>query len=190
MASHAYLAVELGTGGEPSAAHHVAAAEAVARSGADLLIWTDSFVAPDPADPPTLDAVAVAARVATVVGEIGLVPTVTVTHTEPFHISKAIATLDIVSLGRAGWQVDVSRTEEEARQFGRKSAAPPAMLWREAAEAVEVVARLWDSWDDDAVIRDLPTGRYVDRDRLHYIDFVGEFFSVKGPSIKIGRAHV
>jgi alkanesulfonate monooxygenase SsuD/methylene tetrahydromethanopterin reductase-like flavin-dependent oxidoreductase (luciferase family) len=183
MASHAYLAVELGTGGEPTAAHHVAAAEAVARSGADLVIWADSFVAPDPADPPTLDAVAVAARVAPVVPGIGLVPTVTVTHTEPFHISKAIATLDIVSLGRAGWQVDVSRTEEEARQFGRKPAAPPALLWREAAEAVEVVARLWDSWEDDAVIRDVATGRYVDRDRLHYIDFVGEFFSVRGPSI-------
>jgi alkanesulfonate monooxygenase SsuD/methylene tetrahydromethanopterin reductase-like flavin-dependent oxidoreductase (luciferase family) len=183
MASHAYLAVELDTSGEPSAAHHVAAAEAVARSGADLVIWADSFVAPDPAEPPTLDAVAVAARVAPVVGEIGLVPTITVTHTEPFHISKAIATLDIVSMGRAGWQVDVSRTEEEARQFGRKPAAPPAVLWREAAEAVEVVVRLWDSWEDDAVLRDLPTGRYVDRDRLHYIDFVGEFFSVKGPSI-------
>jgi alkanesulfonate monooxygenase SsuD/methylene tetrahydromethanopterin reductase-like flavin-dependent oxidoreductase (luciferase family) len=183
MASHAYLAVELATSGEPSAAQHVAAAEAVARSGADLVIWADSFVAPDPADPPTLDAVAVAARVAPVVDGIGLVPTVTVTHTEPFHISKAIATLDIVSLGRAGWQVDVSRTEEEARLFGRKPAAPPAALWREAAEAVEVVVRLWDSWEDDAVIRDVTTGRYIDRDRLHYIDFVGEFFSVKGPSI-------
>jgi alkanesulfonate monooxygenase SsuD/methylene tetrahydromethanopterin reductase-like flavin-dependent oxidoreductase (luciferase family) len=106
-----------------------------------------------------------------------------VTHTEPFHISKAIATLDLVSMGRAGWQVAVSRTEEEALLFGRKPAAPPALLWQEAAEAVEVVVRLWDSWEDDAVIRDLPTGRYVDRDRLHYIDFVGEFFSVKGPSI-------
>src|SRR6478735_11597382 len=183
MASHAYLAVELGTGGEPSAAHHVAAAEAVARSGADLVIWADSFVAPDPAEPPTLDAVAVAARVAPVVPGIGLVPTVTVTHTEPFHISKAIATLDLVSQGRAGWQVAVSRTEEEALLFGRKPAAPPALLWREAAEAVEVVVRLWDSWEDDAVIRDVATGRYVDRDRLHYIDFTGTYFSVKGPSI-------
>jgi alkanesulfonate monooxygenase SsuD/methylene tetrahydromethanopterin reductase-like flavin-dependent oxidoreductase (luciferase family) len=180
MGAHAYVAVELGTGGEPSAAHHLAAVRSVAESGADLVLWEDSFV---PAEPPTLDAVAIAARVAPVVPGIGLVPTVTVTHTEPFHISKAIATLDLVSQGRAGWQVAVSRTEEEARLFGRKPAAPPALLWREAAEAVEVVVRLWDSWEDDAVIRDLPTGRYVDRDRLHYIDFVGEFFSVKGPSI-------
>jgi alkanesulfonate monooxygenase SsuD/methylene tetrahydromethanopterin reductase-like flavin-dependent oxidoreductase (luciferase family) len=183
MGGHAYLAVELDTSGDPGAAPHVAAARAVADTGADLVIWADSFVAPAQADPPTLDAVAVAARVAPVVAGIGLVPTVTVTHTEPFHISKAIATLDLVSMGRAGWQVAVSRTEEEARLFGRKPAAPPALLWREAAEAVEVVVRLWDSWEDDAVIRDVATGRYVDRDRLHYIDFVGEFLSVKGPSI-------
>ena len=183
MGAHAYVAVELGTSGEPSAAHHVAAAQAVADSGADLVFWADSFVPPEPAAPPTLDAVAIAARAAPVVSGIGLVPTVTVTHTEPFHVSKAIATLDLVSQGRAGWQVAVSRTEEEALLFGRKPAAPPALLWREAAEAVEVVVRLWDSWEDDAVIRDLPTGRYVDRERLHYIDFVGEFFSVKGPSI-------
>jgi alkanesulfonate monooxygenase SsuD/methylene tetrahydromethanopterin reductase-like flavin-dependent oxidoreductase (luciferase family) len=183
MGGHAYLAVELGTSGDPGAAQHVSAARAVADTGADLVIWADSFVAPARADPPTLDAVAVAARVAPVVAGIGLVPTVTVTHTEPFHISKAIATLDLVSMGRAGWQVAVSRTEEEARLFGRKPAAPPALLWREAAEAVEVVVRLWDSWEDDAVIRDVATGRYMDRDRLHYIDFVGEFLSVKGPSI-------
>jgi len=183
MGAHAYVAVELGTGGEPSAAHHLAGVRAVAGSGADLVLWADSFVPPDPAEPPTLDAVAIAARVAPVVPGIGLVPTVTVTHTEPFHISKAIATLDLVSQGRAGWQVAVSRTEEEALLFGRKPAAPPALLWQEAAEAVEVVVRLWDSWEDDAVIRDVATGRYVDRDRLHYIDFVGEFFSVKGPSI-------
>jgi alkanesulfonate monooxygenase SsuD/methylene tetrahydromethanopterin reductase-like flavin-dependent oxidoreductase (luciferase family) len=56
-------------------------------------------------------------------------------------------------------------------------------LFDEAADAVDVVRRLWDSWEDDAVIRDVATGRFVDRDKLHYIDFTGRFFSVKGPSI-------
>jgi alkanesulfonate monooxygenase SsuD/methylene tetrahydromethanopterin reductase-like flavin-dependent oxidoreductase (luciferase family) len=56
-------------------------------------------------------------------------------------------------------------------------------LFEEATDAVEVVRRLWDSWEDDAVIRDQPTGRFVDREKLHYIDFEGRFFSVKGPSI-------
>ena len=56
-------------------------------------------------------------------------------------------------------------------------------LFDEATDAVEVVRRLWDSWEDDAIIKDKPTGRYIDRDKLHYVDFDGPFFSVKGPSI-------
>jgi len=113
---------------------------------------------------------------------IGLVPVATVTHTEPFHISKAIATLDFVSHGRAGWQVRVSGTAHEAELFGRRDVSG-ADLFDEASDAVEVVRRLWDSWEDDAIIRDVATGRFVDRDKLHYIDFAGKYFSVKGPSI-------
>ncbi|OBH48925.1 FMNH2-dependent monooxygenase [Mycobacterium mantenii] len=129
------------------------------------------------------DATLVAARVAPVTTHIGLVPVATVTHTEPFHVSKAIATLDHVSHGRAGWQVRVSPTAHEAALFGRRTAPAGDELFEEAADAVEVVRRLWDSWEDDAVIRDLETGRYIDRAKLHYIDFAGERFSVKGPSI-------
>jgi alkanesulfonate monooxygenase SsuD/methylene tetrahydromethanopterin reductase-like flavin-dependent oxidoreductase (luciferase family) len=144
-----------------------------------------------------LDAVLTAARVAPGTRHIGLVPTVTVTHTEPFHLSKAIATLDYVSSGRAGWRVLVSARKTEADQFGRRefpafrfadrelpaAAALLTELSDEAADYVEVVRRLWDSWEDGAEIRDAATGRFVDRDRLHYIDFTGRFFSVRGPSI-------
>lgn len=163
--------------------HHVGLAELAARAGVDLLALPDTFAAPEPPVGPTLDAVAIAARIAPVVPAVGLVPMVTVTHTEPFHVAKAIATLDLVSAGRAGWEPAVSRTPDEAALFGRKPAAPAAELWREAAEAVEVVVRLWDSWEDDAVIRDVATSRYIDREKLHRIDFTGEFFSVVGPSI-------
>jgi alkanesulfonate monooxygenase SsuD/methylene tetrahydromethanopterin reductase-like flavin-dependent oxidoreductase (luciferase family) len=130
------------------------------------------------------DAVLVAARIAPVTRHIGLIPVATVTHTEPFHISKAIATLDYVSHGRAGWQPRVSATPHEAALFGRRNGShSPDGLFDEAADAVEVVRRLWDSWEDDAVIRDVSTGRYIDRNKVHYIDFRGEHFSVKGPSI-------
>jgi len=128
------------------------------------------------------DAVLVASRVAPVTSHIGLIPVATVTHTEPFHISKAIATLDFVSHGRAGWQVRVSGTAHEAELFGRRDVIG-ADLFDEASDAVEVVRRLWDSWEDDAIIRDVATGRFVDRDKLHYIEFAGKYFSVKGPSI-------
>lgn len=128
------------------------------------------------------DAVMVASLVAPATRHIGLVPVATVTHTEPFHVSKAIATLDFVSRGRAGWQVRVSGTRHEAQLFGRRDIAE-VDLFDEAGDVVEVVRRLWDSWEDDAVIRDVATGRFVDRDKLHYVDFAGRYFSIKGPSI-------
>lgn len=148
-----------------------------------------------------LDAHLIAARVAPVTRHIGLIPTVTTTHTEPFHVSKSIATLDYTSRGRAGWQARVSGTAEEAAHFGRRSVRDLSTaeiaeaiasgsfpghvhdLFDEAADAVEVVRRLWDSWEDDAEIRDVATRRFIDRDKLHYIDFEGRFFSVRGPSI-------
>jgi len=139
-----------------------------------------------------LDAVLIAARVAPLTRRIGLVPTVIVTHTEPFHISKAIATLDYASNGRAGVRVRVSGRADEAAHLGRRAPvdplaplAPlaPAGLLDEAADYIEVIRRLWDSWEDDAEIRDAATGRFIDRGKLHYIDFTGDHFSVKGPSI-------
>ncbi|BCB83816.1 LLM class flavin-dependent oxidoreductase [Phytohabitans suffuscus] len=136
-----------------------------------------------------LDAVLVAARVAPLTRHIGLVPTATVTHTEPFHVAKAIATLDYASNGRAGWRVQVSARGHEATHFGRREIPDQlgpdlvADLFDEATDYVEVVRRLWDSWEDDAEIRDQATGRFVDRNKLHYIDFEGRWFRVRGPSI-------
>ncbi|MDI5963390.1 LLM class flavin-dependent oxidoreductase [Streptantibioticus silvisoli] len=143
-----------------------------------------------------LDAVLVASRVAPLTSHIGLVPTAVVTHTEPFHVSKAIATLDYVSGGRAGVRVKVSLDPADAALFGRRTVPPlgagqagtaagPVLeeFFEEAADWIEVVRRLWDSWEDDAVIRDVATGRFVDRGKLHYVDFEGDHFRVRGPSI-------
>ena len=144
-----------------------------------------------------LDAVLIAARVAPATGHIGFVPTAITAYTEPFHLSKAIATLDYVSTGRAGIRVQVGARPDTAAHFGRREIPPlrPDRLddpdvqrliadhFDEAADYVEVLRRLWDSWEDDAEIRDVATGRFIDRDKLHYIDFEGRWFSVKGPSI-------
>jgi alkanesulfonate monooxygenase SsuD/methylene tetrahydromethanopterin reductase-like flavin-dependent oxidoreductase (luciferase family) len=134
-----------------------------------------------------LDAVLVAARVAPVTRHIGLVPSVVVPHTEPFHTSKAIATLDYVSGGRAGFRPLAAAWPHETGHFGRREFAPGEPggpeRFAEAADYVEVVRRLWDSWEDDAEIRDAATGRFVDVEKLHYIDFEGQWFNVKGPSI-------
>jgi alkanesulfonate monooxygenase SsuD/methylene tetrahydromethanopterin reductase-like flavin-dependent oxidoreductase (luciferase family) len=130
-----------------------------------------------------LDAVLIAARVAPRTRRIGLVPTATVTHTEPFHISKSIATLDYVSTGRAGVRVQIAARPDTAAHFGRRELPLIDELFAETADYVEVLRRLWDSWEDNAEIRDVATGRFIDREKLHYIDFEGRWFSVKGPSI-------
>ena len=149
------------------------------RAGLDFVSLDDGF---DPA-PDRPDALLAMARIAPATTSIGLVATITTTHTEPFHVSKNVATLDFVSLGRAGWRVAVSTSDEAADRFGRKHPQPIDELYAEADDTIEVVTRLWDSWEDDAVIRDQSTGRYLDRDKVHYIDFEGPFFSVRGPSI-------
>jgi len=89
--------------------------------------------------------------------------------------------------------VQVSARAHEADHFGRRQIPRLRVedlrsdrltdLFDEAADYVEVLRRLWDSWEDDAEIRDAATGRFVDRDKLHYINFEGRFFDVKGPSI-------
>src|SRR6202035_3571634 len=164
---------------------------ATAESGLLDFLTIDDTLTPQPGRSESIsprrlagrgDAVLVAARIAPVAKHIGLIPVATVTHTEPFHVSKAIATLDHVSHGRAGWQPRVSATAHEAALFGRRDPAQ-IPLFEEAVEYVDAVRRLWDSWEDDAIIRDVTTGRYVDVSKLHYIDFTGKHFSVKGPSI-------
>ncbi|MFE6255980.1 LLM class flavin-dependent oxidoreductase [Agromyces sp. NPDC057865] len=143
-----------------------------------------------------LDALLIASFLAPVTSRIGLVPTVTTTHTEPFHVATGLQTLDFASRGRAGWRVQVSGAAHEAAHFGRRSFPPLDLeearrgdsalvreLFDEARDAVEVVRRLWDSWEDDAIIRDVGTGRFIDRDKLHSADFEGRWFSVTGASI-------
>ncbi|MGC4935731.1 LLM class flavin-dependent oxidoreductase [Gordonia sp. DT30] len=140
-----------------------------------------------------VDSVLIANRVAPTTRGLGLIPTGIVTHTEPFHTAKAIATLDYAARGGAGVQLRVDGSAADARLFGRRT-LPDLVpgdidqvvvdaLFAEAADYAEVLRRLWDSWEDDAEIRDAATGRFIDREKLHYIDFEGEYFSVRGPSI-------
>ncbi|KUM91861.1 FMNH2-dependent monooxygenase [Streptomyces cellostaticus] len=171
-----HLAAAVDRPGSFGAAPYVELAQLAERGGLDFVTLDDSFARPGP------DALAVLSRVAPATRRIGLVPTLTTTHTEPFRVQAAVATLDWASCGRAGWRIDVSTTEGEARLFGRRPAAPADALWAEAGETADVAAKLWDSWEDGAEIRDVPTGRFLDRTRLHHVDFTGTAFSVKGPS--------
>ncbi|MFE4194679.1 LLM class flavin-dependent oxidoreductase [Paenarthrobacter sp. NPDC056912] len=129
-----------------------------------------------------IDAIQRAAFAAPITRSIGLVPEAGTLFAEPFHVATQLASLDYSSLGRAGWLVNAENLQEEARAVGR-TPLPEGDAAYEAADVVQAGRLLWDSWEDDAVIRDVSTGRYLDRNKLHYADFEGERFSVKGPSI-------
>lgn len=173
------------------AAYYLRLAALAQDAALDFLYFDDAYALQSADDRDyrgRLDAALLASRLAPATQGIGLVPAFTVTHAEPFHISKAVATLDFASLGRAGWALrtagaDDAAAEEQNDHFGRRAVLDTEQAYAEAADVAEVVKRLFDSWEDDAEIRDLATGRFIDRDKLHYIDFRGDFFSVKGPSI-------
>jgi alkanesulfonate monooxygenase SsuD/methylene tetrahydromethanopterin reductase-like flavin-dependent oxidoreductase (luciferase family) len=159
------------------------------RGGLDLVTIEDSqglVPAAAEAAPPghgRLDAVTIACRVAPATRHVGIVPMASTSLTEPFLVSSQIATLDYVSGGRAGWEVDVTTAPGAAAYFGPRHVPTGEALFAEAAEHVDAVRRLWDSWDDGAEIRDTATQRFIDRDRVHHIDFEGQGFRIRGPSI-------
>lgn len=179
-----FLAIELDgagwDGGDfASLSEAVLAAES---AGFHAATFTDAPV------PGRANALQRAAFAGPVTRSIALVPEVDTVYTEPFHVSTQLASLDYVSGGRAGWIATAAESPEAAAAVGRSFAAGDA-LGQEAGASIEVSRRLWDSWEDDAVIRDVATGRYIDVDRLHYAgfetpaDFAGPAYSVKGPSI-------
>jgi alkanesulfonate monooxygenase SsuD/methylene tetrahydromethanopterin reductase-like flavin-dependent oxidoreductase (luciferase family) len=127
-----------------------------------------------------LDPLLAAARLAAQTQRVGILAAAPTTATEPFHVSTAIATIDVISRGRGGWLAEVLPRDQAA---GRVTWDVPADVHGDAAEHVEVVRRLWDSWEAGAEIRDTATDRFVDRDRIHHINYTGEHLAVRGPSI-------
>lgn len=135
---------------------------------------------PDPAG--RIGAVERAAFAAPLTSVIALAPVVSTTYSEPFHVASQLASLDFAAAGRAGWVVSATDDAAVAAALGRPFVTGDG-LSREARDAVTVNRALWDSWEDDAAIRDVATGRYLDVDKLHHVDFVGDSYSVKGPAI-------
>ncbi|MGC0362459.1 alkanesulfonate monooxygenase SsuD/methylene tetrahydromethanopterin reductase-like flavin-dependent oxidoreductase (luciferase family) [Rhodococcus sp. 27YEA15] len=158
----------------------VAAAE---NAGFTFATFDDSILPPTGEVRGRIDAVARASYVAPVTSTIGLVPVVGTSYAEPFHTSSQLATLDYSSRGRGGWLPVPVADPAAAKTWGRPAVTTDADRAREQHDSVTVVRELWDSWEDDAVVRHYATGRFLDRDRLHYIDFEGKTFSVKGPAI-------
>ncbi len=124
---------------------------------------------------------------AAVTDHIGLVATVTVSYSEPYNIARQFASLDHISGGRAGWNVVTSWLEGSAANFGKEEHLAHDTRYRLAGEYLDVTKGLWDSWEDEALVRNKATGQFLDADRLHALNHKGEFLSVKGP-LNISRS--
>jgi alkanesulfonate monooxygenase SsuD/methylene tetrahydromethanopterin reductase-like flavin-dependent oxidoreductase (luciferase family) len=138
-----------------------------------------------PVPPPAgarIEAGVRAAYLSQLTRRIGLAPTLHVTTTEPFHLATQLASLDYASHGRAAWVVGAANDGPARATIG---AAPldDGARSQEVRDVIDVARALWDSWEDDAVIKDVATGRFLDNDKVHHIGFEGASFSVVGPLI-------
>ncbi|MEU6699711.1 LLM class flavin-dependent oxidoreductase [Pseudonocardia sp. NPDC046786] len=113
----------------------------------------------------------------------GLVPVVPTAHAEPFHVSNQLSGLDHGSAGRAGWLAVGGESPERSAAYAVRHESAPAVLAGETGDVVRAARWLWDSWQDDAIIADEATGRFLDADRVHHVDFRGRTFSVRGPAL-------
>jgi FMN-dependent oxidoreductase (nitrilotriacetate monooxygenase family) len=128
-----------------------------------------------------LEPTIVLAMMAAATRSIGLIATASTSYNDPFNLARRFASLDHVSGGRAGWNIVTTASADAARNFGLDDRPEHALRYERADEFLEVSLKLWDSWEDDAIVADKSAGRWADTDRIHPIDHRGEFFKVRGP---------
>lgn len=135
------------------------------------------------------EPITILSSLAAVTSNIGLVGTLSTSYSEPFTVARQFSSLDHISGGRAGWNVVTSPLKKTALNYNKTIEEHPdhAKRYRIASEYVEVAKGLWDSWEDDAFVRDKEAGIFFSPEKLHELNHKGEFFSVKGP-LNIGRS--
>lgn len=129
----------------------------------------------------SFDPLTLLPALAMVTERIGLIATASTTYNEPYHVARKFASLDHISKGRAGWNLVTSGNPDEALNFGRDAHLDHATRYARAREFFEVVTGLWDSWADDAFLRDVEQGLFFDPEKLRTLNHHGEFLKVKGP---------
>jgi FMN-dependent oxidoreductase (nitrilotriacetate monooxygenase family) len=165
-------------------AHYVHIARTAERGKLDSLFLADGVAlrnnvrhnSQSPFEPLTL-----LSALAGVTDHIGLIATASTTYNEPYHLARKFASLDHLSGGRAGWNIVTSAGQDEARNFNLDRRPDHELRYERAAEFLEVAKKLWDSWEDDAVLIDKDGGVYADDKLIHTVDHVGKHFQVRGP---------
>jgi FMN-dependent oxidoreductase (nitrilotriacetate monooxygenase family) len=129
----------------------------------------------------SFDPLTLLPALAVVTEHLGLIATASTTFEQPYHVARKFASLDHLSGGRAGWNIVTTSNPDAALNFGLEEHVEHDERYRRAREFFDVVTGLWDSWADDAFIRDVESGVYFDPERLHVLNHKGEFLSVRGP---------
>jgi len=156
----------------------------------DFLFVADSVFITEKSSPHYLnrfEPLTILSALAGATSHIGLVATLTASYSEPFNVARQFASLDHISGGRAGWNVVTSWLEGSAENYSKSRHLAHDTRYRLAAEYLDVVQGLWDSWEDDALVHDKRSGQFFDPAKLHTLNHKGEFFQVKGP-LNIARS--
>jgi len=136
--------------------------------------------------PTSFEPMTLLPALAMVTQNLGLVATGSTTYDEPFHVARRFASLDHISGGRAGWNVVTTANPNASKNFGRDDQMEHDERYNRAREFYDVVTGLWDSWADDAFIRDQESGVFFDPKKMHVLDHEGQYLKVRGP-LNIGR---
>jgi alkanesulfonate monooxygenase len=172
--------------------HYVKSAQIAERGRLDLVFFADGAgIRQDdiPAgslertgrDMVELEPMTLLPALAMVTRHVGLVTTASTTYNEPYNLARKFATLDLISKGRAGWNVVASWSALEAQNFGLPTTLDYETRYARSAEFVEVVKGLWDGWDEGALLFDKASGQYMDAAKMHVLNHEGRFFKVRGP---------
>jgi FMN-dependent oxidoreductase (nitrilotriacetate monooxygenase family) len=128
-----------------------------------------------------LDAVTVLTVMAMATERLGLGATYSTSYYEPFHVARVFATLDLMSHGRAAWNVVTSLNDGEAQNMGRDEAVAHDLRYDRADEFMEIVLGHWDAWEDDAIVQDKTSGLFARPEKVHRLDYEGRYFRSRGP---------
>jgi FMN-dependent oxidoreductase (nitrilotriacetate monooxygenase family) len=172
--------------------HYVRNAQAAERGLFDMIFFADGIGIRERDEPRgslarsgyeivEMEPMTLLPALAALTKHIGLVTTASTTYNEPYHIARKFATLDLISGGRAGWNIVTSWSEAEARNFNRDKHLDYDTRYERASEFVEVVTELWDSWEDDAFPYDKEGGLFYGESRMHLLNHEGKHFKVRGP---------
>src|ERR1700722_3319701 len=172
--------------------HYVRSAQIAERGKLDMIFFADGAgirqgdnprgsLSRTGRDMLELEPMTLLPALAMVTSHVGLVTTASTTYNEPYNLARKFATLDLISKGRAGWNVVASWSEHEAQNFGLETTLDYDTRYARSAEFVEVVKGLWDSWEDGALRFDKAAGQYFDDAKMHVLNHHGRFFKVRGP---------